>query len=76
MYHNFIWGSFKDLEKQYEEYKEKFEGQDVPCPPFWGGFRLDVTEMEFWLGQEHRMHHRFLYTFTSPEKWTQKFLSP
>jgi pyridoxamine 5'-phosphate oxidase len=68
--------SFKDLDKKFDTYNEKFEGQDVPCPPFWGGFRLEASEMEFWLGQKHRMHHRYLYTLTAPEKWTQKLLSP
>jgi pyridoxamine 5'-phosphate oxidase len=33
----------------------------VPLPSFWGGFRIPIDQMEFWLGCEHRLHDRFLY---------------
>jgi pyridoxamine 5'-phosphate oxidase len=68
--------SFSELRKKYQEIEAQFDGKEVPCPPFWGGFRLVPDRIEFWLGQEHRMHHRFLYLASKSKNWTQQFLSP
>ncbi|UBV43523.1 pyridoxamine 5'-phosphate oxidase [Deinococcus taeanensis] len=37
------------------------EGAEVPRPAFWGGFRVQVQEWEFWQGRANRMHDRFRY---------------
>ena len=71
-----IISSLSELKKKYSDAEKKFEGKEVTCPPFWGGFRLTPEKIEFWLGQEHRMHHRFLYTSSKSKNWTQTFLSP
>ncbi len=68
--------SLTDLKKSFSEIEKKYEDKEVPCPPFWGGFRLKPVNIEFWLGQEHRMHHRFLFYLTKSKKWTQTILSP
>lgn len=31
-------------------------------PPFWGGFRIEPVEMEFWANGEFRLHDRFRWT--------------
>ncbi|THF87798.1 pyridoxamine 5'-phosphate oxidase [Deinococcus sp. KSM4-11] len=36
-------------------------GTVIPRPAFWGGYRLDVQEWEFWQGREGRLHDRFRY---------------
>jgi pyridoxamine 5'-phosphate oxidase len=41
--------------------EKKFEGQEVPCPPNWGGYRIEATELEFWFGHSGRLHERYVY---------------
>ena len=48
------------LISRYKKYREKFE-DEVRCPECWGGFRLIPDRMEFWIGQDHRLHDRFCY---------------
>ncbi len=50
------------LEAAYAEFDTRFPGDDVPLPPFWGGYRLEPGTVEFWKGREHRLHDRFRYT--------------
>ena len=49
-----------DLLEAASQAAERFEGKDVPCPPEWGGYRIDVDEFEFWQGQSGRLHDRVL----------------
>jgi pyridoxamine 5'-phosphate oxidase len=44
------------FEARYEEMKQRFEGQPVPRPPFWGGFRVVPVTVEFWEDRPHRLH--------------------
>lgn len=50
------------LEQQLAEIRRKFAAGDVPLPSFWGGYRVEPAAIEFWQGQENRLHDRFLYT--------------
>jgi len=49
------------LEAAFGRAQARFAGKEIPCPPFWGGFRLLPTEIEFWQGREHRLHDRRCY---------------
>ena len=49
-----------DLLEAASQVTERFDGVDVPCPPEWGGYRIDVDEFEFWQGQSGRLHDRVL----------------
>ncbi len=58
-----------------EELEERFEGQDVPSPPFWGGYRLVPGCIEFWQGRSNRLHDRLEYT-RARGGWTARRLYP
>lgn len=62
------------LERRFDEFRKKF-GDEVPLPPFWGGFRLTPNKFEFWQGRQNRMHDRFVYEL-SENKWRRYRLSP
>jgi pyridoxamine 5'-phosphate oxidase len=53
----------------------RFEGADVPLPPFWGGYRVVAHVIEFWLHREDRLHDRVLYT-RSADGWTRERVAP
>jgi len=50
------------LEQRFNEFRQKFEGAEVPRPPHWSGYRLLPEMVEFWHGREYRLHDRFRYT--------------
>ena len=52
-----------------------YQGDDVPRPPFWGGYRVAPITVEFWQGRQHRLHDRFLYERRG-DGWTIRRLSP
>ncbi len=63
------------LEARLAEVKARFGNGQVPLPPFWGGFRVVPSTIEFWQGGAHRLHDRFEYTAT-PEGWKIERLCP
>jgi len=56
-------------------YKNKFKGQTIPCPEFWGGYAVFPTRFEFWQGGENRLHDRIVYE-KKQGIWHLKRLSP
>jgi len=53
------------------------KGADPERPPFWGGFRLVPSEIEFWSDGPFRLHDRFRWSReTVSENWTVTRLSP
>lgn len=64
-----------DLIERVAEYEKKFEGVEVPRPPFWSGFRLRPERIEFWKARPGRLHERHLYT-RAGESWTMETLYP
>lgn len=63
------------LEERYRETERRFEGQPVPRPPFWGGFRLVPQRIEFWYGRTDRLHDRVVYT-RDGDRWHIERLYP
>jgi pyridoxamine 5'-phosphate oxidase len=48
---------------------------DIPLPPFWGGYRLKPDEVELWQHREDRLHDRLRYRRTSTG-WQLERLQP
>ncbi|MEO7672866.1 MAG: pyridoxal 5'-phosphate synthase, partial [Pyrinomonadaceae bacterium] len=63
------------LEKSFADVQERFEGNDIPCPPFWGGFRVTPDRFEFWQGRRSRLHDRICYELEGGG-WKISRLSP
>lgn len=65
------------LMQKFQEIKTKIGEGKVPLPSFWGGYRVQPMEMEFWQGRKNRLHDRFLYTVDNETGvWSHQRLSP
>jgi pyridoxamine 5'-phosphate oxidase len=53
------------------------KGPNPARPPFWGGFRINPLEIEFWADGAFRLHDRFQWKRREiGEKWTIRRLNP
>lgn len=66
----------EDLEARLESVRARFGSGDIPCPPFWGGYRLLPDRVEFWQGRPSRLHDRLRYSLTPTAEWSIERLSP
>ncbi len=55
--------------------RDRFEGQAVPRPPHWGGYRVRPEQIEFWQGDPYRLHDRVVYT-AREDGWVVRRLCP
>lgn len=51
-------------------------GSDPARPPFWGGFRIRPSHMEFWADGAFRLHDRFRWSKTEQGAWSIIRLHP
>jgi len=63
------------LEHRLAETTERFP-DDVPRPPFWGGFRILPETLEFWHHRDDRLHDRLRYRRREAGGWVIERLSP
>lgn len=63
-----------ELERLTDELKLKYPDSPLPCPEYWGGYEISISEIEFWQGRPNRLHDRFRYELT--DKWEKSRLAP
>lgn len=64
------------LETAFSQMKQKFKQGEIPLPGFWGGFRVEAEQFEFWQGRANRLHDRFSYTQNKECHWIINRLAP
>lgn len=65
-----------ELEQRVAEIEKRFRAEaNLPLPPFWGGYRIVATTIEFWQGRPGRLHDRVQYVLGS-DGWTRQRLAP
>jgi pyridoxamine 5'-phosphate oxidase len=65
------------FEKAVALYVAKFGVGEIPRPPYWRGFRLTPTAIEFWRDRPFRLHDRVLFTRSGPDgPWGRQRLYP
>ena len=63
------------LEEHIRIYQERY-GEAPPRPPYWGGYRLVPTAIEFWQGRPSRLHDRLQYLKQDNGGWCLVRLAP
>ena len=64
------------LEERLTELMNEFaDTENVPLPPYWGGYCLAPNTIEFWQGRINRLHDRFRYSRIHDD-WKIERLSP
>jgi pyridoxamine 5'-phosphate oxidase len=79
-----IVGGRQELEDRLAELTADFGDSPIGAPPDWGGYHIEVTEMEFWQGRQWRLHDRLRFRRLArnaaeadqPEEWIVERLAP
>jgi len=66
----------EELDRRYAEVAAEYLGREPPRPPFWGGYRVVPTCIEFWQARENRLHDRLRYRRGEDGRWVVERLQP
>lgn len=64
------------LDANVSKYEKMFEGEPIPRPQHWGGYRIEPTMFEFWQGRSGRLHDRMQYCLEENGAWKIERLAP
>ena len=68
-------GSYDELIDKVKELSDRYPGNDIPRPSWWGGFIVIPTRFEFWEEGEFRLHHRIVFE-KAGSGWKNFLMSP
>ena len=54
---------------------DMFGESEIPVPENWGGYRVTISEFEFWQGRPNRLHDRLRYRLEG-DRWIRERLAP
>jgi pyridoxamine 5'-phosphate oxidase len=64
-----------ELERRIEDARERFANSAVARPPYWSGFRLVPSYIEFWQERPFRLHDRLAFA-RHGDRWARSQLYP
>jgi pyridoxamine 5'-phosphate oxidase len=64
------------LDGQYRKFELEYADADIPRPPYWTGYRLLPSSVEFWQGRLNRLHDRLRYRKNKGGGWIIERLTP
>ena len=64
------------LDKNSADIEARFAHQSMMRPPFWGGYIVKPTMIEFWQGRPSRLHDRIEYKLNGEGVWIRNRLAP
>lgn len=63
------------LQEKFQQLQQQFQHQQLAKPDFWGGYRVQAEQYEFWQGRPNRLHDRIRYRLHNGE-WQIERLMP
>lgn len=64
------------FEAATEAVAKQYDGQPIPRPKHWGGFRLIPRSIEFWQDRPYRLHDRIEFRRSLEGNWVRTRLFP
>jgi pyridoxamine 5'-phosphate oxidase len=68
--------SRRALEERFADLATAYHEQDIPLPPFWGGYLLTPQMIELWQARRDRLHDRVRYRKDEEGGWLRDRLAP
>jgi pyridoxamine 5'-phosphate oxidase len=68
-------GSRELMDRRFGEAESRFKDREVDVPPYWWGYSLSPSRVEFWQEGDFRFHDRIVYV-RSDSGWASERLYP
>lgn len=64
------------LRRRIDEFEVRFASGQISRPPFWSGYRVVPSRIEFWRHGDDRLHERLAFDRAADRTWTTQYLYP